>query len=245
MGWFLVVLAPFIGSFMGVLIRRLPRGEPVGFDRSRCEHCHHVLSPAELIPLWSYIRQRGRCSACGARIAPAHLAIELAATAVALLCLVLRGADNPLVWGDVLLGWGLLTLSWIDVETFLLPDAITLPLLLCGLAEGLAIPDGASLESRIIGALAGWALLALLAALYKAIRKRNGLGGGDAKLFAAGGAWVGAEALPSVLLGASLCGFLFACALAVRGRTLHARMILPFGPCLALSIWVTRLLIHN
>lgn len=245
MGWFLVVIAPFIGSFLGVLIRRLPRGEPVGMDRSRCEACHHILGPAELIPLLSYILQRGRCRACDTRISPFHLAIELAATAIAILCVVLAGADSPLIWGDVLLGWGLLALSWIDFETFRLPDALTLPLLLCGLAEGVLTPEGAPLESRVAGVLAGWGFFTLVSVLYKAVRKRDGLGGGDARLFAAGGAWLGVEALPLALLGASLCGLLFALALAVRGRTLHARMMLPFGPCLALVIWGTRLLQHD
>lgn len=245
MGWFLLLIAPFIGSFLGVLIRRLPRGEPVGMDRSRCEACHHVLSPSELIPLFSYVLQHGRCRACGTKIDPFHPAIELAATVIAALALAVTGADNPMLWGDVLLGWALLALSWIDFETFRLPDVLTLPLLLSGLAEDILTSDGAPLESRVAGALAGWALLSLVSALYKALRGRAGLGGGDAKLFAAGGAWLGIGALPVVLLGASVCGLIFALVLVARGRHLHARMMLPFGPCLALSLWITRLLQHD
>lgn len=244
MRFLLLALAPFIGSFLGVLIRRLPRGEPVGMDRSRCEACHHTLGPAELIPLLSYAVQRGRCRACGARIDLFHPAIELAATVVAALALILADPASPFVYGTVLLGWGLLALSWIDFETFLLPDALTLPLLLGGIVEGCVLADGPSLLSRVTGALAGWALLSAVSTLYKAVRGRAGLGGGDAKLLAAGGAWVGLEALPSVLLGASVCGFILALILTARGRHLHARMMLPFGPCLALSLWITRLMQH-
>ncbi|MFS8371503.1 prepilin peptidase [Acetobacter indonesiensis] len=244
MRFLLLVIAPFIGSFLGVLIRRLPRGETVGMDRSHCETCHQTLGPAELIPLLSYIFQRGRCRSCGARVDPFHPAIELAATVIAALALAVASPNSPFIGGTVLLGWALLTLSWIDLETFLLPDALTLPLLLCGLVEGCMIPNGPSLESRVAGALAGWMLLTMVSAVYKAVRGRPGLGGGDAKLLAAGGAWVGVEALPIVLLGASVCGFILALILAARGRHLHARMMLPFGPCLALSLWITRLMQH-
>ncbi|OUJ03009.1 prepilin peptidase [Acetobacter cibinongensis] len=241
MRFLLLAIAPFIGSFLGVLIRRLPRGEAVGVDRSRCEVCHHTLGPTELIPLLSYAAQLGRCRACRARIDPFHPAIELAATAITALVLMVSDPSSPFLYGTIVLGWVLLALSWIDFETFLLPDVLTLPLLVGGLVEGTISADGPSLLSRVAGALAGWALLVTVSIVYKAVRGRAGIGGGDAKLLAAGGAWLGLQALPCVLLGASLCGFILALVLMVRGRHLNARMMLPFGPCLALSVWIARL----
>lgn len=241
MGWLTLLITPLVGSFLGVLIRRLPRGTPVALDRSRCEHCGQTLGPRELVPLLSYLIQHGRCRSCNGRIDPFHPAVELAATAVAAIALAAAGPENPLLWGDVVLGWALLALGWIDAETFRLPDVLTPPLLLAGLAEGVMLPEGlaATPESRALGAIAGWALLAAVARAYRAVRGREGLGKGDAKLLAAGGAWLGVEALPAILLGACICGLILA--FAGNGRRLKPDMMLPFGPGPALSIWVLRL----
>lgn len=243
--WIIVLIAPVIGSFLGVLIRRLPRGEPVMMDRSRCESCGHPLSPQDLVPLLSYVRQHGRCRYCAARIDPFHLTIELAALAVALLTVLLADPAAPLLIGTALLGWILLTLSWIDARTFRLPDVLTLPLLLAGLGEALLTGDRLTLLSRVLGAIVGWGALTLLGATYRAVRGRAGLGGGDAKLLAAGGAWTGLDALPTVLLVAALIGLALAAVMALRGKTMTLRTALPFGPCLAGAIWLVRLAGHG
>ncbi len=231
-----LLFAPFIGSLLGVLVRRLPEGRPVALDRSRCESCGHPLGPAELVPVLSYLWQRGRCRHCGVRIAPTHLWIELAATAVAASALPFAPGPAAL-WADCVLGWGLLALAWIDWTHLRLPDALTLPLLLAGLAAT-AWLDPADTTDHAMAALAGYAALRLLAVAYRALRGREGLGGGDAKLLAAAGAWVGLAGLGPVLLIAAVAGV---GAALVRGGGLRTATVVPLGSCLAVGVWAVRL----
>src|SRR5579872_5810458 len=118
-----VGLSPFIGSFAGVLIRRLPSSSPVMLARSRCESCGATLRPIDLVPLLSFVALRGRCAHCAAPIARFHLAVELAAMLVAAAC-ALSGAQGALLWSGCALGWTLLVLAWIDWEQFVLPDTL-------------------------------------------------------------------------------------------------------------------------
>ena len=240
-GWLLPLLAaPFIGSFLGVLVRRLPAGLPIAAARSRCDACGHSLSPLELIPLLSFAVQRGRCRACGAPIAWAHPAIELAALAVASVasCVVPAGTW---LWIACGLGWWLLTASWIDAETFLLPDVLTLPLVLAGLAEAWWLEPEAALDRAEAAAVAAISLYALAYA-YRRLRGRDGLGEGDAKLLAAGGAWVGLAALPWVMMAGAILALCYAGLLRLLGASLTAMTKIPFGPFLAAGIWIVWLL---
>ncbi len=230
-----MLLAPIVGSFLGVLVRRLPREEGIAWDRSRCESCGRALRWYELVPLASFLVQRGRCRGCGAPIAPAHLWIELAALAVALWSVTLD--DGARLWADCGLGWTLLALAWIDAETMILPDLLTLPLVLAGLGWALAIaPD--ALADRAIGALVGYLAFRAVELTYRRLRGRDGLGQGDAKLLAAGGAWVGWPGLGSIVLGAALGGLAAAGVLRLAGRPIEAATALPFGPFLAAAIWL-------
>jgi leader peptidase (prepilin peptidase)/N-methyltransferase len=235
-GWvWPVAAAPFVGSFLGVVVRRLPEGRGIAAGRSACEACGHALSPAELVPIASFVAQRGRCRACGAAIAPMHLGIELAALAVAVsAAAVVHG--GPFLWAGCVFGWSLLTLAWIDANTYRLPDVITLPLIVLGLAEAAWLqPD--HLTMRAIAAAAGFTLLWVLSTSYRGLRKREGLGLGDAKLVAAIGAWVGVQALPWVAVLGSVLAMLWALGLHVRGTKLTGEFKLPFGPFLALAGW--------
>lgn len=237
--WFLpLAAAPFAGSFIGVLIERLPAGRPVAWDRSRCDSCGRTLTPVELVPLVAFAMQGGRCRGCRARIGWFHPAVELAALGVAA-CAVAGGAEGARLWLGCLLGWTLLALAWIDWRHLLLPDALTLPLLLAGLGVAAARGGDATLDS-VLGATLGFLVLAGLAALYRRLRGGEGLGGGDAKLLAAGGAWLGATALPWVVLAAALLGIALALAMA-RGRP-SATLAVPFGPPLALAIFLAWML---
>jgi leader peptidase (prepilin peptidase)/N-methyltransferase len=234
--WLLLLAAPFIGSFLGVLIRRLPQDAPVLWGRSECPHCHARLGPLELVPLLSFLRQRGTCRHCGGPIAPFHWHIELAALAVAVWAVLASPPDGALA--NCILGWSLLALAWIDAETMLLPDALTLPLLIAGLAEAwLADPD--NLLDRAVAALLGWGSLAALGFAWRRLRGIDALGEGDAKLLAAAGAWLGWMALPWVLVIAA-CGGIIA-ALAQGGWRVRATYKLAFGPWLALATWLMRL----
>jgi leader peptidase (prepilin peptidase)/N-methyltransferase len=235
-GWvWPVAAAPFIGSFLGVVVRRLPAGRGIVAGRSACEACGHTLSPLEMVPVVSFLALRGRCRACGAPIAPAHLGIELAALAVAVsAALVVQG--GPFLWAGCVFGWFLLTLGWIDANTFRLPDVLTLPLIVLGLAEAAWMePD--RLTSRAIAAVAGFGALWLLATFYRLLRKREGLGLGDAKLIAAIGAWVGIAALPWVAVFGSVLALFWALGLRLRGTRITGTLRLPFGPFLAAAGW--------
>lgn len=233
--WSAVLLSPVIGSFLGVLIRRLPEGRAVAWTRSRCEGCGAVLAVRDLVPLVSWLAAGGRCRACGRRLGWFYPAVELAALAVALLAALLD--DGGAIWLDCILGWWLLALAWIDARHWLLPDALTLPLVVAGLAEAL-IDEPDNLTQRALGAALGYAALRVIDFLYHKLRGRRGLGEGDAKLLAAAGAWVGASGLPEVVLIGALAALFATAWLRLRGTRLRASSALPFGPFLALGAWV-------
>jgi leader peptidase (prepilin peptidase) / N-methyltransferase len=233
--WLPLLAAPFAGSFLFVLVRRLPREASGLWGRSHCEACGHRLGPLELVPIASFLAQRGRCRACGAAIPGGHLFAELAAALIAA-AVIATGADGVALWAGCGLGWTLLALAWIDWDVFLLPDVLTLPLLVAGLVEAwLDAPW--DLTDRTIGAIAGYAGLRLVGAVYHRFRGRAGLGQGDAKLLAAGGAWLGWPVLGHVLLLAAVLGMGLAVARRVRGQAMTAGTAVPFGPPLAAAIF--------
>ena len=231
-----LVAAPFIGSFVGVIVRRLPIGRPVAWGRSQCEACGHILSPGDLVPILSFLWLHGRCRHCAARIAPVHLGLELAAIAVA--ASAAWGEPDPAtLWADCVLGWTLLALACIDWTYLRLPDVLTLPLLLAGLAATAALEPAAAPDHAAAAAL-GYIALRLLAKGYRLWRGRDGLGGGDAKMLAASGAWVGLAGLGPVILVAALAGIALAM---LRGGPLRGTTVVPFGTVLALGTWLIRL----
>jgi leader peptidase (prepilin peptidase)/N-methyltransferase len=233
--WGLVVAAPFIGSFVGVLIDRLPARKPLVWARSHCGHCDAVLAPRDLVPLASWLATGGRCRHCGAWLGWFYPAVEIAALGIAILSLATdRGPD---AWVDAALGWWLLALAWIDWRHFILPDLLTLPLVALGLAAAWVLAPG-ELWDRVGGAACGYLGLWLAAWLYRRLRGREGLGLGDAKLLAAAGAWVGASGLPSVLAGAAIAGLAAAGGMMATGTRLDRHSALPFGPFLAAATWL-------
>jgi len=235
----LLLVAPVIGSFLGVVILRLPEARAIVWDRSRCDACGAPLAWHQLIPLFSWAAASGRCTGCGRPVSPFYPAVELAALAIAASALFADGIAAA--WLDCLLGWWLLTLAWIDARSWLLPDSLTLPLLVAGLVEA-AVLEPADLVSRCLGAAAGYGLLRILALLYRARRGFDGLGGGDAKLLGALGAWVGVFGLSYVILGAAVSALCAAGLLRLRGTRLHRHSALPFGPFLAAAGWLVWML---
>ncbi len=150
--------------------------------------------------------------------------------------------DGATLGGGCVLGWALLALAWIDWQAFVLPDALTLPLILAGLAATFWLQPEALTVHAASAALA-YLLFRLIAWAYRRLRGRDGLGEGDAKLMAAAGAWVGVTALSDVLLG----GALLTLAVAIidglwRGQKLQAVTRLPFGPGLCAALWIVWLL---
>ena len=234
--WPPLLLAPFIGSFLGVLIQRLPEGRPVVMARSACDQCGHLLGPRDLMPLVSHALSGGRCRYCRAVIGLFPPAIELAALVVALWT-TLVVTDAMLLWATCLLGWTLLTLAWIDVRTMILPDVLTLPLLMAGLIVTWLMASDALLE-HVLGAVFGYLGLTAVAWGYRWLRGREGLGMGDARLLGAAGAWLGLSALPFVVLLAACLGLLAAGIALVAGTRVTAATAIPFGPFLALATWL-------
>lgn len=228
------LLGVIFGSFTATVLIRWPQGRSVLSGRSRCDECEAPLRPGEIVPLLSFALQRGRCRHCGARIDPRHLAVELAAGLVGMVALAAH--PLPLALVTALLGWWLLAIALLDLEHHWLPDRLTLPLIPLGLAAAWA-GMGPPLAERAAGAAIGWAALALIAWLYRRLRGREGMGGGDPRLMAALGAWVGAWQLPAILLGAGLLGLAAVLAMRLRGEKVNATSRLPLGTLLALAAW--------
>lgn len=226
-----VLLGPIVGSFVGLLTVRLPDERPVVVGRSACGGCGRTLGTLDLVPLLSFAALRGRCRTCRAPIPRRYPLIEGACLLIGLWAALTAPGPAGLI--AAVFGWWLLLLAVIDAEHFWLPDVLTLPLLLAGL--GAALATDAAWTDRLIGAVAGFAVLQLLAWGYRRLRGREGLGGGDPRFFAAIGAWTGWQGLPSVLLIAAAAGLVWALVQA-RGR-LVPDLRLPFGTALAVGAW--------
>ena len=228
------LLGAVIGSFVATLVIRWPQGRSVVRGRSHCDGCGVVLSAGDLVPLLSAALAQGRCRRCGAAIDPLHWRVE----AIALVIGVAAGfaVPGPVALAGALFGWLLLALAALDVTEFWLPDALTLTLALAGLATG-ALAIEPPLADRLIGGGAGFGALWLIAALYRVARGREGLGGGDPKLFGAIGLWLGWRMLPVVLFLAALTGLAIVAIGMVRGRAARLDDRAPFGALLAVAAY--------
>lgn len=254
---FLTAAAAFlglaVGSFINVVIHRLPkmmergwlkecaelRGEPapppseiltLAKPRSRCPHCGHAITALENIPVFSYLILRGRCSGCGARISLRYPLVEALS---GLLCgyAAWRFGASWAGVGALLFIWGMIALTFIDFDTQLLPDSITLPLLWTGLLLNLG-GAYADLKSAVIGAAAGYLSLWAVYWVFKLATGKEGMGYGDFKLLAAIGAWLGWQLLPLTILASSMVGAVVGITLIIAIK--HGRNVpIPFGPYLA------------
>ena len=246
------VIGLCVGSFLNVVIHRLPKmmergwadqcAELAGHEpaaaprydlmvpRSACPACGHAIPAIENIPVLSWLALRGRCRACQAPISPRYPVVELVAGALAVAAIWRFGAGWTGLAACALL-WTLLALAFIDADTQLLPDDLTLPLLWGGLLAnlfGLFVP----LASAVIGAIAGYLVLWAVYWLFKLIRGKEGMGYGDFKLLAALGAWLGWPMLPQIVLVSSVLGAVGGILMIVlKGRDKAVPM--PYGPWLA------------
>jgi leader peptidase (prepilin peptidase)/N-methyltransferase len=231
-----LILAPFVGSFIGLLTLRLPAERPWAMSRSACDSCQRRLSIIDLAPLISFLALRGRCRTCGAPIPRRYLWLEGGCVLIALWSIVAFSGAMALL--TALLGWALLLIATIDAEHLWLPDRLTLPFGALGVMATLAIGE-APAWAPFLGAAVGYGGLALIAWLYKKVRGFDGMGGGDPRLLGAIGAWVGWEGLPSVLIWACVAGLSVAIAQALVRRGFAASQQLPFGTFLAAGAWLT------
>ena len=227
MAAFFVGLA--LGSFLNVVIARLPKGESIVRPRSRCPRCKHAIAPYDNIPILSYLLLRGRCRHCKKKIHWRYPVVEL--TAGALLALLAGRATHPgLLVPHAAFLLALLAVAWIDLDTRTIPDVVTIPGVGVGLAASLFGPPG--FTGALIGAVAGGASLWLVGAAYEKATGVPGMGGGDVKLAAMMGAFLGTGGVFGAIFLASLAGSVFGAALIAKGEG-SRRTAIPFGTFLA------------
>lgn len=249
-----VLLGLTVGSFLNVVIHRLPkmlerqwRAECAELDgrenppdarynlivpRSGCPACGHRITAFENIPVASYLALGGKCSACKTRISPRYPAVEALSGALSGY-IAWRFGFGAAALGALIFTWALVALAFIDLDTFFLPDDITLPLLWTGLLFNLwgVFTD---LQSAVIGAIGGYMALWSVFWLFKFATGKEGMGYGDFKLLAAIGAWLGWKMLPLTILLSSFVGAVIGILLMVLAR--HGRNVpIPFGPYLAIA----------
>ena len=249
-----VLLGLMVGSFLNVVIHRLPQmmeldwqaerleaeGKPLPEQsrynlvtpRSCCPNCQHAITALENIPIISYLALGGKCSQCKTAISLRYPMVELLTASLVGLASWHFGYSSLAV-ASWLIIFALVALTFIDLDTHLLPDDITLPLLWAGLLFNLN-HGFTDLTSAVIGAAAGYLVLWSVYWLFKLVTGKEGMGYGDFKLLAALGAWFGWQLLPAVILLSSVAGSIIGIALIVFSK--HRREIpIPFGPYLALG----------
>lgn len=233
-GVFLAALIGLLlGSFIATLALRWPAGRSV-VGRSQCDGCGRSLRPWELVPLLSALWARGKCRSCGTPIDAFHGRVELGSALIGVAALAILPGTAGWLWA--LFGWLLLPLALLDARHFWLPDRLSAILAIAGLL--LAGPMLAtSLLDRWVGAVAGGLTLAALAWAYRHLRRGEGMGGGDPKLVAATGAWLGWQALPLMLLLASLGGIAWALLAQKKGDQPLAERRVPFGLFVCAAAW--------
>jgi leader peptidase (prepilin peptidase)/N-methyltransferase len=257
----ITLLGLFVGSFLNVVIYRLPlrlqhewrseckeflgktetlninteaaaQPENILTSRSHCPHCGHLITALENIPVISYLFLRGKCSECSARISPRYPTIELLTAVLSALVALTFGYTIATAF-VLLLVWGLITLSFIDFDHQLLPDKLVYPILWLGLLVNSqnVLTD---IYSALYGAIAGYLVLWLVYQVFKLLTGKEGMGYGDFKLLALLGAWLGWQMLPLIILLSSLVGAVIGIlGILILGR--DRQIPIPFGPYLSIA----------
>jgi leader peptidase (prepilin peptidase)/N-methyltransferase len=256
---FVTILGLLIGSFLNVVIYRLPvmmtrewknecaesfpetnlQTDQEIFNlvvpRSRCPQCNHLIGSSENIPLLSWLFQKGRCTHCACKISKRYPSIELLTALLSLAVAYMIPFGWPLLCA-LLFTWALISLTFIDFDTMLLPDQITLPLLWFGLLINI---NGTfvGLTDAVLGAAFGYLSLWSIYWVFKLITGKEGMGYGDFKLLAALGAWFGWQALPLIILISSFAGAIIGIGVILASKDKQSRPM-PFGPYLAIAGWI-------
>ncbi len=237
-----------IGSFLNVVISRLP---PLIDDEladmvdhplpnlirpgSHCPHCKQQIRWFDNIPLLSYLLLGGRCRDCKEKISTRYFWIELMTGLIFISCAIKFGLTTTLLW-SLILSSMLIALTFIDLDTWLLPDSITLPGIGLGLLCNLSY-EFVPIYDAVIGAIAGYSVLWLIYQIHHRLTSRQGMGYGDFKLLGMLGAWLGWQSLPIIMLLSSIAGIIIFLILKLTMNFDHTRPI-PFGPFLAVAGWL-------
>lgn len=256
---FVFAIGLVVGSFLNVVVHRLPKMLDRGWRRecrallepgaavadeptynlvtpgSHCPACGHRIRPWENVPVVSWLVLRGRCSACGTRISARYPVVESVAAVLAA-AVAWRFGFGWACLGALVLTWSLVALTVIDIDHQILPDAITLPILWLGLLWSLS-GDLVSTRDAVIGAMAGYLSLWSVYWAFKLATGKEGMGYGDFKLLAMLGAWLGWQCLPAVILLSAGVGAIVGIALILLQR-LGRDVPIPFGPYLAAAGWI-------
>ncbi len=258
-------LALCVGSFLNVVIYRLPimmnresraiaseimaepepqegpytRSEDGQFNlsqpRSRCPNCGHAISALQNVPVLSWLWLRGKCGGCGNKISARYPMVE-ALTGILSIIMLTQFGFTWLGFAALVATWMLISMAFIDYDTMLLPDQLTLPFLWLGLLVNL-YTGITTLESAVWGAIVGYLLLWSIYWIFKLLTKKEGMGYGDFKLLAALGAWLGWQALPAIVLVSSVAGVVYAIFAGLLAKGSRDTPM-PFGPFLAIAGWV-------
>lgn len=253
-----LIMGLLIGSFLNVVIYRLPvmmerswksdcaecfpeaklKVDDEVFNlvlpRSRCPQCHHLIGSTENIPVVSWLLQKGKCKHCACKISTRYPAIELLTGFLSLVVALFIPFGWPLLFA-LIFTWVLIALTFIDVDTMLLPDQLTLPLVWLGLLVNLS-GMFTSLNDAVLGAVFGYLALWSIYWLFKLVTGKEGMGYGDFKLLAALGAWFGWQALPVIILLSSFAGAVLGILMMALSKDKKSKPI-PFGPYLAIAGW--------
>lgn len=254
-----LILGLMVGSFLNVVIYRLPvmmerswkaecaecfpeaniEVDETRFNlvlpRSRCPECNHVIGSLENIPLISWLWQKGRCKHCSCKISARYPSIELLTGLMSLAVAWVFPVGWPALFA-LIFTWVLISLNFIDFDTMLLPDQLTLPLLWLGLLVNFS-GTFTTLNDAVLGAVFGYLALWSIYWLFKLVTGKEGMGYGDFKLLAALGAWFGWQALPLIILLSSFAGAIIGIIVIASSKDKQSRP-LPFGPYLAIAGWL-------
>ncbi|GGP21473.1 prepilin peptidase [Silvimonas iriomotensis] len=260
-GGFCLLLGLLVGSFLNVVIHRLPRMIEAQFrlecaaldlppeeplpqpetrynlvvPRSACPTCGHQISALENIPVLSWLALGGKCRGCRSPISIRYPAVELLTGLMTAFTGMHLGFGLHAI-AAIVITWALIALFFIDADTYLLPDSITLPLMWAGMLFNLGDQGFTSLSSSVIGAAAGYLVLWSVFWLFKLATGKEGMGYGDFKLLAALGAWFGWQSLPVIVLLSSVAGALIGMTMVMAAKRGFGKPM-PFGPYLALAGW--------
>jgi leader peptidase (prepilin peptidase)/N-methyltransferase len=257
------VFSLLVGSFLNVVIHRVPvmlerawRRECLSLDgqeppaeprynlvvpRSACPGCKAPIRAHHNIPVVSWLVLKGRCASCGQRISPRYPVVELL-TALLSAAVAVKFGFSWTTAAGLVLTWFLVALAFIDIDTQLLPDNLTLPLLWLGLLLALVLPHEGGrlpvdLSSAVTGAIAGYLSLWCMYHLFRLVTGKEGMGYGDFKLLAALGAWLGWQMLLPILIGAAGVGAVVGI-VAIVARAREKGVPMAFGPYLAAAGWL-------